>query len=266
MKTIKILNWILGVLGAFIVIALVIVILPWKNHETDNAANADAGKAEATAMSEEALQTAPAVPETASLQNAVPGDCVIFGHYEQDNDEANGPEEIKWLVLERGEDQLLLLSLYGLDCQAYHDKTRFVYWSNCVLRPWLSETFLQTAFTEEEQEAILETTVTADENPMYHTPAGSAVEEKVFLLSLAEADRYFSSNAERLCLPTEYARAQGVYVKSGFVACWWWLRSPGRYGDHAACVGNLGDFYYVGLGVKAGDVAIRPAIWIKTGT
>ena len=125
MKTIKILNWILGVLGAFIVIALVIVILPWSNHEEDNASKADAGKA-TVAMSEEALQTAPAVPETASLQNAVPGDCVIFGHYEQDNNTSNGKEDIEWLVLEKEADRMLVISRYVLDAMPYKKEVESV--------------------------------------------------------------------------------------------------------------------------------------------
>ena len=112
---------------------------------------------------------------------------------------------------------------------------------------------------------ILTTTVTADPNPAYNTPPGADVEDKVFLLSAEEADRYLQTKDERLCLPTAYARAQGAYVRSGFVACWWWLRTSGGYGDHAVSVGNLGDYYYVGLGIRAADCAVRPAIWVKTG-
>ena len=46
---------------------------------------------------------------------------VTFGHYEQDNDLSNGPEEIEWIVLDFDEKdhKALLISRYGLDAKPY---------------------------------------------------------------------------------------------------------------------------------------------------
>lgn len=41
--------------------------------------------------------------------------------------------------------------------------------------------------------------MTADKNPQYGTEAGNATEDKVFLLSSIEAERYFDSDSERQC-------------------------------------------------------------------
>ncbi len=266
MKLIRGLNWALAVLGVIILIAFIVVILPWKNAGSRSASDAD-GRVPATVPDGPTapIQTEPPLPETALLKDAAVGECVVFGHYEQDNDEANGKEEIKWLVLEKDGGRLKLLSLYALDCQPFHNKIRFIYWSNCMLRPWLNEVFLNSAFTEEEQKLIETTKVEPDPNPRFSALPGAEVEDKVFLLGFTELEQYFSSNDSLLCIPTAYAKAQGAYVRNGFVACWWWLRSPGNAGDHAGCIGNLGDSFYKGLVVTAGDVAVRPAIWVNTG-
>ena len=48
----------------------------------------------------------PALP----YRGAAKGDVVSFGSFEQDGDASNGPESIRWIVLERFDDRLLLLS------------------------------------------------------------------------------------------------------------------------------------------------------------
>ena len=53
------------------------------------------------------------------------GDIVTFGHYEQDNNPANGKEPITWIVLDRNDKgQVLLLSEKVLDGQTYNDVAR----------------------------------------------------------------------------------------------------------------------------------------------
>ena len=52
-----------------------------------------------------------------NVADAKPGDIVIFGSYEQDNDESNGTEDIEWLVLAREDNKALLISKYALDVQ-----------------------------------------------------------------------------------------------------------------------------------------------------
>lgn len=47
---------------------------------------------------------------------------MTFGHYEQDNDTANGPEEIEWLILDYDAEnnRVLVVSPYGLDAKPYN--------------------------------------------------------------------------------------------------------------------------------------------------
>lgn len=200
------------------------------------------------------------------------GDTLVFGTYEQDNDTSNGKEKIEWLVLAKEGNKLLLVSDKALDCQPYNESWSDVTWETCFLRNWLNTTFFDAAFSKYEQVMIQSTNVSADKNPKYDTDPGKATIDKVFLLSINEAKRYFANDEERKCVPTAYAIANGAdtsssYTKGGIATCWWLLRSPGYYQHYATDVSNDGDVGELGLGVyyASGIVrpAIRPAIWIS---
>ena len=192
------------------------------------------------------------------------GNTVSFGTYEQDNKTANGKEEIEWVVLATEGDRSLVISKYALDCQPYNTKYTNVTWETCSLRKWLNDTFLNAAFSKEEQAMIPTMTVSADKNPSYSTRPGKSTEDQVFLLSIPEANRYFSSNTARQCEPTAYAKAQGCYANSNNGFCWWWLRSPGSSSGSAAGVSAVGSVSASG-GVGNGKNAVRPALWIELG-
>lgn len=83
------------------------------------------------------------------------GNVVTYGHYEQDNDTANGKEPIEWVVLDVQGDKALLISKYGLDVRPYNTEYNHVTWEECTLRTWLNDTFLNAAFTPEGQQGFL---------------------------------------------------------------------------------------------------------------
>ena len=195
------------------------------------------------------------------------GDYVFFGSFEQDNDTSNGKEDIEWIVLAREGERILVVSRYALDCQQYNTSNASTTWETCSLREWLNGSFLSSAFSEEERAMISGVTVSADENPSYSTSPGNSTTDQVFLLSVAEANKYFSSNEMRKCTPTAYAIAQGVWTSDidkvdGKDTCWWWLRSPGIDSDVAASVRTDGSVNLGGIYVNYGDDAVRPALWV----
>lgn len=200
-----------------------------------------------------------------ALKNPQVGDYVLFGTYEQDNDTANGKEEIEWLVLDVQDGKALLISKYALDCKPYNRSESNVTWETCTLRTWLNEDFLNAAFSAEEQSVIHTVTVSADKNPKYKTNPGNATQDKVFLLSIVEADKYFASSSARACKPTKYAVANGSNVSNYYGNCWWWLRSPGVYQSRAAYGHSDGGVNGNGYFVNSDDGAVRPAIWVELG-
>ena len=172
------------------------------------------------------------------------------------------------MVLATEGDRSLLISKYALGCQQYNTKYTDVTWETCTLRKWLNDTFLHAAFSKEEQALIPTVTVSADKNPDYSTSPGSSTQDQIFLLSIPEVKRYFSSDEARRCVPTAYAIAQGAYTSGNYsvggkATCWWWLRSPGKNSLSAAAVCYDGSVNSYGLSVINGSDAVRPAMWIE---
>lgn len=196
------------------------------------------------------------------IKQASVGSYITFGAYEQDNNTSNGKEDIEWLVLAKENNRLLVISRYALDAKPYNAENTDVTWETCTLREWLNNDFLNAAFTSTEQAMIPTVMVTADKNPDYDTDPGNATQDKVFLLSIPEADGYFTSDSARKCMPTAYVKKQGVWTDDNG-RCIWWLRSPGS----RQCTAAFDSFYKIifsrsGGNVDSGNNAVRPALWV----
>jgi hypothetical protein len=201
---------------------------------------------------------------TEKLKTAQVGDYVYFGSYEQNNNTSDGAEEIEWLVLDKQDDKILVVSKYGLDAKPYNKEYVGITWEKCTLRSWLNDDFYNAAFNVYEKKAIIQTTV----SPGYTSHPENDTVDNVFLLSINEANRYFSSDSVRKCVSTDYAIAQGAdksykYKVGGNYSCWWWLRSPGDNQRRAAYVYFDGSVYLSGHDVGDDGVCVRPALWIN---
>lgn len=203
------------------------------------------------------------------------GNYVTFGTYPQTK-AGNDATPIEWLVLARDGNKALLISRYGLDAQPYNIVYTDVTWENCTLRTWLNWTFYNKAFSSAEQSAILTTNVDNSKKQCYSgysTDGGNNTQDKVFLLSYAEANKYFgvtydnSSNTKSRVAPTAYAIAHGGWTSSSnktadsTYAGRWWLRSPGRRQSNAASV--FADGSLLDLSVGSGSASVRPALWVN---
>ena len=182
-----------------------------------------------------------------------------FGNYQG--------KKIEWIILAIEGTKVLLLSKYALDCQPYNEGRENVTWERSSIRHWLNDSFLNSAFTVDEQKQILVTTVIADKNPNYNTNPGNNTNDKIFLLSIAETDKFFSSDSERICEQTNYAYAKSrdIYPITVGYKCYWWLRSPGNYQNTAAIVGYLGSIQKMGKLAVEEKYAVRPALWVNLG-
>lgn len=202
------------------------------------------------------------------------GSYVTFGEYPQ-TAEGEDMTPIEWLVLARNGSNALLISRYGLDTKPYNTSDIKVTWSSCTLRTWLNNVFYNKAFSAAEQKAIMTTTVDNSKSQCYSaydTSGGSNTQDKVFLLSYAEANGYFgatydnSDNMKSRAAPTAYAIAHGAYTyfsdktAADENAGWWWLRSPGYDRELATVVltnGSLGNVYVNDTNT------VRPVIWVN---
>ena len=128
-------------------------------------------------------------------------------------------------------------------------------------RNWLE--FGGYSFQPSDRQLILTAEVTADRNPVSDVNPGRDTKDKIFLLSIDEANRYFDSDRARQCRATESCSAVKMEKDDdGF--CYWWLRSPGLEPSCPAVVIARGSVFTNGFscGHKP-EVAVRPAMWIE---
>lgn len=201
----------------------------------------------------------------------VEGEYISFGTYEQDGDTSNGKEDIEWLVLEVKDSKALVISKYTLAVREYCTDLKgygnvYGTWETSYVRTWLNNDFLNSAFSEEEKALIPTVVVSADKNPDYNTDPGNATEDKIFLLSCAEADRYFASDRARRCDMTPVATAAYLYLyqvlPSANGKSDWLLRTPGGEQRYVAEISGEGSCYTWGV-PTANKGLIRPALWIN---
>jgi hypothetical protein len=155
------------------------------------------------------------------------GDVLTFGRY--------AGRGIRWTVLRKEEDSLLLLSEKAIDAMPYNETYEETTWETCTLNAWLNGSFLRRAFSAEEA--------------AYLTGG-------VFLLSKDDLKGDLQARA------TPYAKKRGAHVwENGF--CWWYLADAGYTLKSASVVRHDGSVFYDD--VHHADVGVRPAIRIHTG-
>lgn len=194
-----------------------------------------------------------------TTKQVVPGDVLTIGTY--------AGKSINWKVLDVRDHKAFLLSTKVVKDIKYHDLEGTVTWGECSLHKWLNGAFLTTAFSKDEQAAILTTTVdngTDQGNPEWPNPGSGNTKDKIFLLSYAEFKRYVESTDFSIC-EAAYSTKPGEDMRvelldNGTEAAFWWLRSPGVNGKQAAfinfegkCFSNYATNWYL---------SARPAMWV----
>ncbi len=196
-------------------------------------------------------------PASNKFATANVGDYIKIGRYIQDG---NIPEDIEWRILAKEGSRLLLISRYGLDRQSFHHVRENVTWETSAIRTWMNTDFIKSAFNMSEYNMIANSRIKATKNPNYKTNAGSDTWDRVFLLSMEEVEKYFSSTKDMECKPTAYAKKQGA--RTFLENCWWWLRTPGDRPGNITFVRAYGGIESWGCLAIDHITVVRPAMWI----
>ncbi len=193
------------------------------------------------------------------------GQRYYFGNYDQ----GSGMEQIPWLVIKTEGNKALLLSEKILDEQPYHNTyTDAVTWETCSLRSWLNNNFYNTAFTSTEKSRIIEVTNT---NPgvsgtvqgyYFYTDGGKNTKDKVFLLSVDEAEAFYGKFGSWKCYFSGKVGKMGGYGADVNIGPIWWLRSPGMENNCASMVAAEGIIKNCFEAAWVQSIGVRPAIWI----
>ena len=186
-------------------------------------------------------------------------------------------EPIKWRIIEKNDDQAVLLADQIIDGSAYNFEATDVNWENCDLRVFMQEEIYENAFTDKEKQSIIHTEIKNLDNYYFKTECGEDTKDYIYVLS--EEDIFYSDKAAahgfsrsdgiidlaRRFKPTEYAIARGAWAsKSGMG--YWVLRTNGYSASNAVYVSDLGAVYNRGSYVNCLDAGILPAMTIDLKT
>ena len=193
------------------------------------------------------------------ISNARIGDTISFGQWLVKKDFEKG--EIDWIVLAKDFDKVTLISKEAIEYQPYNETRDRVTWEECTLRQWLNNDFYETAFSDMEKLLIQMSNVSADKNPEYSSDSGAPTQDKVFLPSIDEVNKYFKSNIERQCKVTEFLNHHDTPCLDEAGNCIWVLRTPGYDNSYVSvvfCDGTVrGDTHFVN---SYGYYATRPML------
>lgn len=199
---------------------------------------------------------------------------------------------LRWRVLDIRENRALLLADRIPDSVPFHSGEEDVTWAECTLRSWLNgygteankqgldytgSGFIDRAFTEREQEAILPVLCKNPANSTYGTDSGRDTEDRLFILSNEEvfggenAERYgfhasrdFDDPAKRFT-STLYAKCMGAWwspVDKYAGNSFWFMRTNGYTAGSVTYVCDFGYIYSRGTLASCGDAGVLPAMWI----
>ncbi len=164
--------------------------------------------------------------------------------------------DIKWRVLERKDGKVLLISDRILDAITFSYKNEVISnWKDSYMRAWLNDYFYNMAFTQEEKDAIITSTLETD---------GEQTQDNVFLLSTEDVtDRslYFTQDSERVAKQTIYAVRRGAQTGDESAGRWW-LRTHGTRENTVQVVRANGSLAENSYTVMSNDCGVRPAVWV----
>ncbi len=186
------------------------------------------------------------------------GSYVVFGVFEQ-NPDSDGIERLEWIIAEKNGNEVLLISKYAIEAVPFAlSKTS---WKGSVARQWLNNGFINGSFRTAERLKIREKSITTIYSDAEGKESFEITQDKVFLLSSNEVNRYFASDDERMALATPYLRTKEAHVNLDNGMAHYWLRTPAPNGD-IMYVNGSGTVNESGKTFEK-IMAVRPAMWIS---
>ena len=219
--------------------------------------------------SEEKLQSMKSQHPQAFLGGADVGDTVTFGTYEQNNNYSDGNENIEWVVIDKQEDKIMVVSKYIIAEQPFNTTNEgHISWENCTLRKWLNNDFLNEAFSGAEKNLITDTTVFSTEYLV--VGATYSTTDKIFLLSENERNMLSSVDALKgivtesvIALFSDAANSDVANINPSNFEPLWWLRTTWEDADDPCASVVYGVDYDGWTYAVEENAGVRPAMWIS---
>lgn len=184
--------------------------------------------------------------EIEELKNCNNYEIVHFGNYKKNSE---------WIVLDKQEDKVLLLSLFIVEERNFSkDNYRTNVWEKSDIRKWLNKSYRDKAFTKAERKMILKSHLTNSDNQ-------NDTNDYVFLLSKDEIDKYLDSEEDRITYKKSAVERYADNI-SELEGEDWWLRSKGLSKQYISSITDIGLFNDIGADPFLCEKGIRPAIWV----
>lgn len=220
-----------------------------------------------SAMPTENVTISATEPE-AEAPYILPGTIKRFGRYEQNDQEEDGAEDIEWIALKQKGNEVLIISVLGLELRPYAQSKDTSDWEHSSIREWLNGAFYYNAFSEDEKANIIKKDIFQHKNEDYpHCNQGKNTSDNVFLLSLWEYAEYVQNNGNieskyQKGTPSTYVAKNRNADLSNDKYSWWWLRTSSKDNTTACRVTAYGvqDSGYKDINSVGG--MIRPAMWV----
>ena len=197
------------------------------------------------------------------IKNIEIGDTFYFGETEQDNSLENGAEPIEWIVLEKEEDKVFVISKMVIewltfskyDDEMYDDDNAYT-WDieRNQQRIWLTNELYTNGFSENEKEIILLTHNVADE---------LRVDEYIdylYIPSQEEVEVYMQNKDLRKAEMTAYAAEKAGISEGEYVR--WSLRTEAASSKSTMQINEKGEF---GSWYCNAFNGVRPVMWLDIG-
>lgn len=182
-----------------------------------------------------------------SIEAAQIGDVISYGR-------DNNANEITWVVLDRQDDRVLVLSEYILcEIPFFSEYDNDLKFSNSKVRDWLNGEFITDSFNDLEQRNIVET-----EHECYFDVGYDEIEsstQKIFLLNRTEVEKYLKDkeycvarNVEKKNIPHYWSLSDGYTIDKTKKICLSYVSDEGETNDYPVAAEE--------------PIPVRPAMWI----
>ena len=201
------------------------------------------------------------------------------------NAEGNNP--IEWLVLDKNDDAYLLMSKYPISLKRFDEEGRNVDYLDSSIRKWLNEDFFNKAFGDEIKNKIKTVKYNlvykniSDKNSLKQKDKEEDLEDRIFLLSENDINKYFSKNSinnddfnfldeKKLLSNTMNFNYEICSVhREPFYGKWndfnqgFLIRDNGKYNHLVKYIDNEGKMNENGTLIDIPYMPIRPAIYVS---
>lgn len=191
---------------------------------------------------------------TVSLnQSAKVGEFVTFGHCEQG---LRGEElPIVWEIIDKKENELVLLSKDILFSKPFHNENEEVEWKDSDLRAWLNQFFYKNAFSESEKEKMCSASILTGGNE------DASGLDRVVIPSLEEL--YYYPQIVRQKKGTAHVIKDRLWVSPLNTYSPWWLNTSGELANSKMILNTKGEVCEDGDPVFCDSRGVVPLIRVK---